>query len=233
MPPRRDLVGRSAPAWLQRLLLRRYGRTPFGEPRYRLVWAPSRLEPSGGEWTDWQANTSLADRNTGQQVPWRRRLELRWVTKYPGETCWLIERWVPAESYGSPALWYRPIAEGGTRLACGICACGDYPHFGDYEDIGARMYWYPSEGQVTTAVDAVERRRERAAGTPLGRARQRTLVAEREQERRDLAFDTAAQELFADAAPAFGGAPMVGYGGSARPSLVSLAERIGIRQHPL
>lgn len=233
VPPRCDIAGRTAPAWLQGLLLRRYGRTPFGEPRYRLVWAPSRLERSGGEWADWGESVSLADRQAGKRPPVRRRQELRWVVKYPGEVCWLIERWVPAENYGSPELWYRPLTEGGTRLACGICACGDYPCFGDYEDIGARMHWYPSERHLTAAVDAVERQRERMPASALGRARRRTWVAEREQERRDRAFEAAASELFEDAAPAFGGAPMVGYGGSARPSLVSLAERIGIRQHPL
>lgn len=233
MPPRHDIAGRSAPVWLRRLLLRRYGRTPFGEPRYRLVWAPSRLETSGGEWNDWDASSSLADRQAGKRAPLRRRQELRWVRKYPGEACWLIERWVPAENYGSPEQWYRPLTDGGTRLPCGICACGEYPRFGDYEDIGVRMHWYPTERHLTAAVDAVERQREQMSGSVLGRARRRTRAAEREQERRDREFETAACELFEDAAPAFGGAPMVGYGGSARPSLVGLAEQIGIRQHPL
>ncbi len=229
---RDDVRGRRAPQWLQQLLLRRYGRTPFGEPRHRLVWAPSRWERSGGVWTDCDTAVPAAARERGAQ-PLRRVAQMRWVRKYPGEECWLLERWTPPSSYGTPEQWYRPASEGGTVLACGIASCGDYPQLGDYEDIGARMYWYPTERHVTTAIDAVERRREQLPATVRGRALRRAYQAEREQERRDAAFEQLALDLFDDAAPAFGGAAMVGYGGSHRPALVEMAERIGIRQHPL
>lgn len=219
---RDEICGRRAPGWLARLLVRRYGTNPFGEPRYRLVWAPSRLERSGGEWTDWEGGRAL-----------RRVVAMRRVLKYPGEICWLIERWAPASSYGAPEQWYRPAAAGGTVLPCGIAALGDYPHRGDYEDIGARMYWYPTERHVTLAIDACERGLSSAPASPAARARRRTLAAEQEQQRRDADFDQLAADLFDDAAPAFHGAPMVGYGGSHRPALVEMAERIGIRQHPL
>jgi len=230
---RRDVQGRQAPRWLQRLLMGRYGRNPFGEPRFRLIWAPSRLERSGGEWADWDPAVATRDRGKPSAKPVRRVRELRWTRKYPGEECWLIERWVPASSFGTPEQWYRPVAEGGTVLPCGMACCGEYPHFGDYEDIGARMHWYPTERHLTTAVDAVERSREAGPTTALGRAKQRTLLAEAEQERRDRSFDALAMDVLDDAAPAFAGAPMLGFGGSHRPSLVEMAERIGIRQHPL
>ncbi len=230
---RRDISGRKAPGWLQAILTRRYGRNPFGEPRYRLVWAPSRLEASGGEWADWDPTVAAKARQDLTASPLRRRTELRWVPKYPGEECWLIERWVPASSYGTPERWYLPVAEGGTKLPCGICACGDYPYMGDYEDIGARMHFYPTEQLMTLAVDAVEHARLHMPATAAGRALRRTYHAQQEQEKRDAEFDRAALELFDDASPAFGGAPMIGYGGSHRPSLVEMAERIGIRQHPL
>jgi hypothetical protein len=231
---RDDLRGRRAPQWLQKLLLRRFGRSPFGEPRYRLVWSASRLERSGGLWTDWDEQAvATRDRGKPGAKPLRRKAEMRWVPKYPGESCWLIERWMPAASYGTPEQWYRPVAEGGTQLPNGLAALGDYPYLGDYEDIGARMYWYPTERHVTTAIAAVERGLEMAPGTALGRARRRTWQAMQEQERRDLAFDQLAADVFDDAAPAFAGAPMVGYGGSHRPALVEMAERMGIRQHPI
>lgn len=230
---RDDIQGRKAPRWLQLLLTARYGRTPFCEPRYRLVWAPARFERSGGAWTDWDGSVRAADREKPGAKPVRRVVEMRWTPKYPGEECWLVERWTPALSYGTPEQWYRPAAEGGTVLPCGIACCGDYPHLGDYEDIGARMYWYPTERHLTLAVDAVERGRESAPATAMGRALRRSWQAAREQEKRDAAFDQAAEEVFDDASPAFGGAPIVGYGGSHRPALVEMAERIGIRQHPL
>jgi len=222
---RDDIHGRRAPRWAETLLLRRYGRTLYGEPRYRLVWAPARRERSGGVWTDWDGGTVL-----------RRVAAMRWVQKYPGEQCWLIERWLPASSYGTPERWYAPVSAGGTKLSeleGGICACGDYPQFGDYEDIGARMHWYPTERHLIAAIGAVEQGREQAPSTALGRAWRRTYRAQQEQEQRDREFDQAADELFDDAAPAFGGAPMIGFGGSHRPALVEMAERAGIRQHPL
>ncbi|HVA64319.1 MAG TPA: hypothetical protein VNF74_11390 [Terriglobales bacterium] len=233
---RDDIQGRRAPRWLQAILTRRYGRTPFGEPRYRLVWAPARRERSGGVWTDWDASVGKMDRQKAQAQPLRRVAEMRWAPKYPGEECWLIERWIPASSFGTPEQWYRPAAEGGTVVATAegaIAACGDYPRLGDYEDIGARMYWYPTERHLTLAVDAVERSRAALPASALGRALRRSYQAAREQEKRDAEFDRAADEVFDDSSPAFGGAPMIGYGGSHRPALVEMAERMGIRQHPL
>lgn len=249
---RDDIQGRRAPGWLQAILNRRYGTTPYGEPRYRLVWAPSRLERSGGVWTDWDASVpvqerqaalrregeaagALIERNASTHGVVRRVAELRRVSKYPGEECWLIERWLPASAYGTREQWYAPAAEGGTLLWAGgesIPACGAYPEYGDYEDIGARMYWYPTEQNVVTAVDAVERSREQLPASAWGRALRRTYRAQQEQEQRDRDYDAQAQALFDDAEHAFGGAPMVGYGGTKRSSIVELCERIGIRQQP-
>ncbi len=236
MSERGDIQGRRAPAWLGALIARRYGRTLFGEPRYRLVWAPARFERSGGEWVDWQEGSSARERQAGAVQPWRRRCELRWVRKYPGEQCWLIERWVPPSAFGTPEQWYRPAAAGGTVLQTpsgAIGSLGDYPQFGEYEDIGARMHWYPTERHVTLAIDVVERQLERMAPTGAARAARRLQRAEREQEQRDREFDQMAAEVFDDGSPAFSGAPMVGYGGSHRPALVEMAERMGIREHPI
>ncbi len=221
---RDDIRGRLAPPWAQALLLRRYGRTPFGEPRFRLVWAPSRLERSGGIWCDFDSCRLL-----------RRRPSLRWVPKYPGESCWLIEAWLPNSAYGSPALWYSPQAAGGTRLstpAGPILALGDYPAFGDFEDIGARMHWYPSERHLALAVDYWLFQRNRVPANPRAAlARRVAAVAARlaQNERENDAFCAA---VLADADQAFHGAPMSGYGGAHRPSSVEFCERLGIRSHP-
>ncbi|MGH3181505.1 MAG: hypothetical protein ACRDOE_06305, partial [Streptosporangiaceae bacterium] len=88
---RDDLSGRQAPRWIGGLLRGRYGRTPFGEPRFRLVWAESRLERSGGEWVDWDVSVAPSDRGRSGQAPLRRVAAMRRVKKYPGEQCWLIE----------------------------------------------------------------------------------------------------------------------------------------------
>lgn len=224
-----DSLARRAPHHLSELLLRRYGRNPFGEPNYRLVWAPARLERSGGLWNDWAGGA----RSRGGLL--RRVAEVRWVRKYPGEVCWLVEQWTPPAAYGTPEQWGRPVAEGGTRLVTSwgsVPALGPYPELGDYEDLGARMYWYPSERHLTLAVDASRRARARRAAGARQRVREATLRAEREEQARDVRAASFCDDVLTDASPAFHGAPMAGSGAKRRPSLVTMAEGIGIRQHP-
>lgn len=204
---RDDLAGRKAPRWAPRFL-RRYGLSPSGEPRYRLIWSAARLEFSGGTWNDVEGGRLL-----------RRVREVRRVRKYPGAACWLIERWTPPEAYGAPEDW--PAA-----------ALGPYPAAGDYEDIGARIEWYPSERHLAAAVGACERA---LAGRRPGmarRVRERVARAEEEQRRRDAEYERWALDALDDASPAFEGAPMIAYGEKRRPSLVTIAESAGIRQHP-
>ncbi len=236
MPQRNDLRGRLAPKWASALLTRRYGTNPFGESRYRLVWAPSRLERSGGIWVDWDAP---AGRDVAERRVTRRRCEMRWIPKYPGEECWIVERWLPASAYGSREQWYAPVSQGGTvlhnRSAGGeisICSCGDYPEFGDYEDIGARMRWYPTESHLTLAIDAVERARQAQNGDLETRMRRKIAAAEQRQAERERQYELFCRDVLDDADQAFGGAPLIGYGGTRRHSSVELCERLGIREHP-
>lgn len=216
---RDDLRGRLAPAHLSGFLLRRWGRSEYGEPRYRLVWAPSRVERSGGVWR--------ADGGA--------RLGVRWVRKYPGAECWLIEAWRPGWCYGSRRLWYSPVELGGTRLSTpwgAVCALGDFPARGDYEDIGARMYWGPSERHLEAAIGSYERGLLASHG--LGaRMHRATARAEADEARREEEFLKAAAEVMADAEPAFGGAPMASMSAERRrPALFDIAERAGVRAHP-
>lgn len=227
---RDDISFRHAPRHLAALLRRRYGCTDWGEPLYRLVWAPARLERSGGLWNDWRGGTQAR----GQGVL-RRVAELRWVPKYPGEVCWLLEQWTPPLAYGTPADWWRPVAEGGTILPTAwgpVPTLGPYPERGDYEDLGARLYWYPSERQLTLAIDVTRRRRDRAAASARQRLRDAVASARQREAQRDADFENFCRDVLDDAAPAFAGAPMAGYGPRRRPSLVSAAESIGIRSHP-
>lgn len=233
---RHDIQGREAPVWLQRLIADRYGASPYGEPRFRLVWSPARMERSGGTFVDWSAGSTPEARRLGQVPVQRRVAEVRWVPKYGLRQCWIVERWIPAsEVYGSPLAWYRPITEGGTMIytdAGLLPALGPYPFEGDYEDIGAEMHWYPTERHVMLAIDFFLAQREKLPTSQHERARQRCWRAKREQDDREAKFENAALDLLGENDLAFGGAAMVGYGQKRRPALVSLAERCGIRSHP-
>jgi hypothetical protein len=91
---------REAPADVARELALAGGFNPYGEPNYRAVWGWSRLDWIGGKWEDRDAAGNLL----------REVVELRREPKYVPHDRWHIERWVPAESYGSPAAGTRPSA---------------------------------------------------------------------------------------------------------------------------
>jgi|SRR5215471_18122176 len=98
------------------------GRNLYGEPMYRLVWGWSRLTPMAGKWTD----------RDSEGYPIREVIELRMEPKYfMTLNRWIVERWAPAEFYGSPAYWKlkTTIYEDGIPIE----ALGGYPSRGDYE----------------------------------------------------------------------------------------------------
>jgi hypothetical protein len=98
------------------------GRNLFGEANYRAAWGWSRLDWIGGKWED-------RDPVSGGLV--REVVELRREPKYAPHNRWHIERWMPAESYGSPGEWQARTLEivNGRNIA----ALGPYPSRGDYE----------------------------------------------------------------------------------------------------
>lgn len=183
------------PASVQERATRAGGVNRYGEPNFRVVWGGSRLAWIGGRWTDRDAN--------GNQV--REAVELRRVPKYLPEDRWHIERWVPAESYGSPEQWFAQTTEieDGVRVA----ALGPYPSRGDYE----HCFTLESAGgefiPLTPAacdwiVRAIEwSRRQR-------RTEMRGAIAAREA-RREHHLDRGMDDILDDAVPAFHGEPFV------------------------
>lgn len=110
--------------WAQRILELQLGKNPHGAPLYRFVWGEDRLEWVGGKWED-------RDSNTGSLL--REIVEQRQVPKYShlGAECWYVERWYPAEHFGTQADWESKVIEreGGTSVP----ARGPYPAKGDYD----------------------------------------------------------------------------------------------------
>ena len=110
-----------APEAVARELALAGGCNRLGEANYRAVWGWSRLDWIGGKWEDRDAAGNLL----------REVVELRREPKYLPHDRWHIERWMPPESYGSPAAWYAQTLE----IADGrnVPALGPYPSRGDYE----------------------------------------------------------------------------------------------------
>ena len=101
------------PAEVARELLLAGGVNRFGEANYRAVWGWSRLDWIGGKWEDRDADGTLL----------REVVELRREPKYLPHDRWHIERWMPAESYGSPEVWHAETREfENGRKSCKVCS---------------------------------------------------------------------------------------------------------------
>jgi hypothetical protein len=107
---RNDLAGGpDAPAWTE-TLLRPFGRNPFGENIFRVVWSTRRVFTIGGYFEE------------DGMFRYSRRL------RYPKKQCWILERWLPARHYGSPETWKES-----TINPEGYLSLGPYPLYGLYE----------------------------------------------------------------------------------------------------
>lgn len=96
------------PSGVQECATRAGGVNRYGEPR--LSRGVGRLPAC----VDWET----LDRSRCARKRHSRKVELRRVPKYLPEERWHIERWMPAESYGSPERWLAQATEieDGVRL---------------------------------------------------------------------------------------------------------------------
>jgi len=184
---------------------------------YRLVWAPARLSPVGGTFTDWPEGMSAADKRLGLRKPLRRvvavRLRPRYVSAGP---LWALERWQPAERYGSPKRWYAPVHFGGTMVVVPwagkvVPSQGAYPHQGDYEytNFGFSNQEL-SEYGVITAIQRIERHLEQLPSLAI-RMVNSCAMAQMEEEMQSATADAQANDILDNMAPAFSGNIMSGY----------------------
>lgn len=125
-------------------LVRMGGKTPAGDPMYRLVLAGQVTIKLGFAWEEWDESTPYELRH-GSRVnpetgvlehagykPLRVQTEMREVTKYedtpPDE--WVMERWRPPSMAGTKEEWYAPEnCVPGTNL----CKRGMFPSEGFYD----------------------------------------------------------------------------------------------------
>lgn len=207
-------------------------------PKYRLVWAPHRLTPSGGVWLDWDHSLSVAERNEDVRRPLRRVLEVRQVPRYGPLKGWVLEKWQPPYAYGTPESWYKPAVIGGTMLWIPWAnryfpSQGEYPTFGEYE---YASYHFPSDGDLSeslimTAIGRMEHYLDQLPASPYGRMLRRVFIAKQAEEMSDRAFERYAYDLMGDAQPAFNGQSFTGAGDKRKSYQSQVAERLGIKSH--
>ena len=182
-----------APEDVQRRLAAAGGTNRFGEPNFRAVWGGARLGWIGGKWEDRDADGALI----------RESIGVRLEPKYMPTDRWHIERWCPAEMYGSPEEWDQATAEivdGQT-----VAALGPYPSRGEYEHVMTLAGPRGEFVQLTpSVVERLARMIERSREVPstAGRA-----ALERREELADRKYDSWADGVLGDAGPAFCGVP--------------------------
>ncbi|MGH9343301.1 MAG: hypothetical protein ACRD3Y_03115 [Bryobacteraceae bacterium] len=114
--------------------LGRFGKTPFNENLYRIVFAPSRLHLIGGEW---------ADGSHG----------FRWVPRYRHVGArWILERWLRAEDYAqcSREKWDRDLL-----------ILGPWPARGEYDLCHVFEASTPDQANLEKLISWIEEGRKR------------------------------------------------------------------------
>ncbi|HEY2823067.1 MAG TPA: hypothetical protein VGJ06_18625 [Candidatus Acidoferrum sp.] len=190
-----------APDSVARALELAGGKNPFGEPNYRAVWGWNRLAWIGGKFEE-------HDPDTGSLL--REVIELRQEPKYPEVNRWHIEKWLPAEAYGSPRAWWAQTLEIADRRS--IPALGPYPARGEYEHC-LTLEGPSSVGKcgefvqlTVTAAEHIARAIEWSRKHP--RSQSRSSLYERE-DRADREYGELAYDILDDAVPAFHKQPFV------------------------
>jgi hypothetical protein len=179
------------PKELKETILRVGGKTPFGEPMYRLILAECRTVKAAGLWNIWGA-VPVSDRGSlgikeAQELIRQGQLKLdemmengdsvsdlinaakkqreevqeliaskmaahpekviRGMVDRPlyAFTGFVLEKWKPAESFGTPVEWYSFRFEGEAAL-------GPYPTYGDYELVAGPTPYMPTSAQIEEAI---------------------------------------------------------------------------------
>lgn len=231
---RDDIQGEPmAPKAYVEFLLRVGGKTPLGEPMYRLVHTSTRFARQAGHWKEWAPELSIAERGgmvandhgymvASDKQPDRVVTEIREVLLYPHmKDRWVLERWMPAHMYGSREAWERVTLKG-TELPI----LGPYPENGDYQFTAGPAEELPSFEYIQQAISECENLREQHRGTVEEEVLQRVADAEHEAELAAVTFQREVAEAVRDQLQ-----PWTQTTAEAGRWRQSLAERAGVREH--
>lgn len=152
-----EIKGQRAPEYLQNFTARIGGKTPGGDPLYRVVRAESVFHKSFQEFTDWDESIEGSERGgtvMDEGGQWHERTggrirtveEMREIEAYPNLEGWIVERWYPADML----LWTRQEWEKRPIL-------GPFPERGRYVNVNTRpIRSVPTIHQVEGLINATE-----------------------------------------------------------------------------
>ncbi|MDE2102630.1 MAG: hypothetical protein KGL39_35620 [Patescibacteria group bacterium] len=174
--------------------IRRYGGVnPYGAPNWNLIVASDRLVKESGVYRDWAEGLSTAEKGGFNfepnpaapgcnfsrygNKPIRVVTEMREVRKYPHAEGWILERWFPASSYGTPEEWYSYKAVDGVTPML-----GPYPERGAYEMLFGPWPKVPSTDVLQAYISSYASNIANRRGTPESRAQEYLLRYKYEEE---------------------------------------------------
>lgn len=231
---RDDIRGtHSCPSEIQDYLLRIGGRTPFGEPMWRLVVAENVVwKVAGGK--VWDENLSIAERKGIRSAagsaaapgcenkPMRDESDhLVERRRYPHLSGWILQRWFPPSSY-SKSQWFAPencLPDGTPRL-------GPYPQFGDYEMIAGPAQRIPSKSELHSFISSYYRGLESRSGSIESRVREAVNAAEYERRREEQRIHALTEDYMRDKCSYLFSSSL-----EAGRIRTAKAEKLGIKEH--
>lgn len=157
-----------------------FGKTPFGDNLYRIVYAQSRRHLVGGRWVDGE-------------------LGYHWVEKYPQiQAAWILERWHSAMEYTgcSQTQWDSTYVDPNS----GWLLLGPYPSRGEYD-----MVWQFEQGVDADSLDKIIAAINHGRTRSYEEIR-RWHKADYEKDQ--LSVKNASRDEICDVITAFGNAPM-------------------------
>ncbi len=165
----------------------RFGQNPYAQNLYRIVFAPSRRYLVYGQWPDGSRKA-------------------QWLPKYPEVgNSWVLERWLTPFEYArcTPDQWNRELT-----------ILGPYPDRGEYELCHKFDLVSPSDESIVKLIELIEasHKNTRRNGAMFDNP-ENTQACLREAERQQTSTSAQMQDLIGNVLPAFGAAPMSGYGG--------------------
>lgn len=180
------------------------GKTPFGEPMWRLVIAGNVVwKVAGGK--VWDEGLSISERggfNFAGEDGWGlyRNKPIRDESdrlverkRYPHLEGWILQRWFPPSAY-SRTQWFACE----NCLPGGIPKLGPFPQFGDYEMIGGPIQRAPSRSELHSFISAYFRGLELRAGSIESRIREAVNAAEYERQKEEQRVRAMADEYMRD-----------------------------------
>ena len=180
--------GERCPSDVEDYLLRIGGRTPFGEPMWRLAVASSVIwKVAGGK--VWNEHLSVAERGgfnfdegrPHDDRPLREEFgKLVEQRRFPHLDGWILQKWFPPTAY-SKTQWFASE----NCLPDGTPKLGPFPQYGDYEMVGGPTRKIPSRQELYEFISAYYRGLESRSGSVQSRIQEAVNAAEYAQRRED------------------------------------------------